>query len=253
MTELRRAVRAGDPVVGTWISIGHPAVAEMSAELGFDFVVIDMEHSSMSVSTVENLVRAVDAANGETKSVVRLPDDDPTRIKRVLDTDISGVIIPMVETAEQARGVVEAALYPPDGRRGVAGSRASAYGLELADYFERANDELLVMVQIESAKGVGHAGSIAAVDGIDALFVGPADLSASLGRFGETDSLDSEISAVLDAAGESDTAVGTIALDPEDVERWAEAGFDFQVVGIDFDYLIDGARRAKRRYEDATR
>ncbi|WP_435157263.1 HpcH/HpaI aldolase family protein [Haladaptatus sp. DFWS20] len=253
MTELRRAVRAGDPVVGTWISIGHPAVAEMSAELGFDFVVIDTEHSSMSISTVENLVRAVDAASGETKSVVRLPDDDPTRIKRILDTAVSGVIVPMVETAEQARGVVEATRYPPDGRRGVAGSRASTYGLELADYFERANDELLVMVQIESAKSVGHAGSIAAVDGIDALFVGPADLSASLGRFGETDSLDSEISAVLDAAGESDTAVGTIALDPEDVERWVETGFDFQVVGIDLDYLIDGARRAKRRYEDATR
>ncbi|WP_266080098.1 HpcH/HpaI aldolase family protein [Haladaptatus caseinilyticus] len=253
MTELRRAVHAGDPVVGTWVTIGHPAVAEISGELGFDFVVIDAEHSSMSISTVENLVRAVDAANGETKSIVRLPDDDPTRIKRALDTGVSGVIAPMIETAEQARSVVEATRYPPDGVRGVAGSRASAYGLELDDYFERANDELLVMVQIESAKGVGHVGSIAAVDGVDALFVGPTDLSASLGQFGETDSLDTEISAVLDAVGESDTAVGTIALDPEDVERWAETGFDFQVVGIDMDYLIHGAERAKQRYEDVLR
>ncbi|WP_049972194.1 HpcH/HpaI aldolase family protein [Haladaptatus cibarius] len=253
MSELRQAVRAGDPVVGTWVTIGHPAVAEMSAELGFDFVVIDAEHSSMSLETVENLVRAVDAASGETQPVVRLPDDDPTRIKRVLDTGVSGVIVPMIQTAEQARAVVKATRYPPEGVRGVAGSRAAKYGLEMGDYFERANDDLLVMVQIESAKGVGHAGSIAAVDGIDALFVGPADLSASLGRFGETDSLDTEISAVLDAVGESDTAVGTIALDPTDVERWAETGFDFQVVGIDADYLLDGATRAKREYEQLIR
>ncbi|MFB9807932.1 HpcH/HpaI aldolase/citrate lyase family protein [Haladaptatus pallidirubidus] len=188
MSELRQAVRAGDSVVGTWVTIGHPAVAEMSAELGFDFVVLDAEHSSMSLETVENLARAVDAASGETKPVVRLPDDDPTRIKRVLDTGVSGVIVPMIETAEQARAVVRATRYPPEGERGVAGSRAAKYGLELEEYFERANDELLVMVQIESAKGVGHAGSIAAVDGVDALFVGPADLSASIGRFGETDS-----------------------------------------------------------------
>ncbi len=253
MSELKHAVRAGDSVVGTWVTIGHPAVAEMSAHLGFDFAVIDAEHSSMSLETVENLVRAVEAADGATEPIVRLPNDDPTRIKRVLDTGVSGVIVPMVETAAQARAVVESTRYPPDGIRGVGGSRSSAYGLELADYFERANDELLVAVQIESAKGVGHAGSIAAVDGIDALFVGPEDLSASLGRFGETDSLDTEISAVLDAAHDSDTSVGTIALDSDDVARWADAGFDFQVVGIDYDYFISEAKRAKQRYEDATR
>ncbi|WP_227357055.1 HpcH/HpaI aldolase family protein [Haladaptatus salinisoli] len=253
MSELRRAVRAGESVVGTWLSVGHPTVAELSAELGFDFAVIDAEHTSMSMETVENLARAVDAAGGETEPVARVPDDDPARIKRVLDTGVSGVIVPMVETVEQARGVVEATRYPPDGIRGVAGARASTYGLGLADYFERANDELLVVAQIETAEGVENAAAIAAVDGIDALFVGPADLSASVGRFGETDSLDTEISAVLDAGRETDTPVGTIAFDPDDVARWADAGFDFQVVGVDVGYVIDGATRAKRAYEEATR
>ncbi|WP_458209526.1 HpcH/HpaI aldolase family protein [Haladaptatus sp. NG-SE-30] len=253
MNELRRAVRAGEAVVGTWVTIGHPAVAELSAELDFDFVVIDAEHSSMSLESVENLARAVDAASSEAKPIVRVPDDDPARIKRVLDTGVSGVIVPMVETVEQARTVVEATRYPPDGVRGVAGSRASAYGLGLAEYFEQANDDLLVVVQIETTTGVENAEAIGAVEGVDALFVGPADLSASVGRFGETDSLDTEISAVLDSAHDADTSVGTIALDPEEVERWADAGFDFQVVGIDFDYLIEGAMRAKQGYESLTR
>jgi 2-keto-3-deoxy-L-rhamnonate aldolase RhmA len=253
MNELRQAVHSGESVVGTWLSIGHPTVAEVSAELGFDFAVVDAEHTSMSLETVENLTRAVDAAGSETVPIVRVPDADSTRIKRVLDTGVSGVIVPMVETVEQARKVVEATRYPPDGCRGVAGTRASTYGLELANYFERANDELLVVAQIETAEGVENAAAIAAVDGIDALFVGPTDLSASVGRFGETDSLDTEISAVLDAGRETDTAVGTIAFDTEDVARWADAGFDFQVVGVDFEYVIDGATQAKRAYEDATR
>ncbi|MCO8246291.1 MULTISPECIES: aldolase/citrate lyase family protein [unclassified Haladaptatus] len=253
MSQLADAVRAGDRTVGSWISIGHPAVAEMSAELGFDFVVIDAEHTAMSLETVESLARAVDAASGDTEPLVRVADDDPARLKRVLDTGVSGVIVPMVETADQARTIADATRYPPDGIRGVAGARASRYGLSLRKYFERANDERLVVVQIESSTGVENAADIAAVAGIDALFVGPADLSASLGRFGDTDSLDTEISAVLAAGHEADVPVGTIALESEDVERWADAGFDFQVVGIDADYLLSGATNAKERYEDAIR
>ncbi|MFH5797143.1 HpcH/HpaI aldolase/citrate lyase family protein [Haladaptatus sp. CMAA 1911] len=253
MRTLATAVRTGEAVVGSWISIGHPAVAEMSAELGFDFVVIDAEHTSMSLETVETLARAVDAASGETEPLVRVADDDPARLKRVLDTGVSGVIVPMVETEAQARGIADATRYPPEGVRGVAGSRASRYGRELADYFERANDERLVVTQIESELGVENAAEIAAVDGIDALFLGPADLSASLGRFDDTESLDTEISAVLDAGRDANVPVGSIALASEDVERWVDAGFDFQVVGVDADYLLDGASRAKRTYKEAIR
>ena len=253
MHQLADAVRAGDAVVGSWISIGHPAVAEMSAELGFDFVVIDAEHTAMSLETVESLARAVDAARGDTEPLVRVADDDPGRLKRVLDTGVSGVIVPMVETENQARNIADATRYPPDGSRGVAGSRASRYGLDLSEYFEQANDERLVVVQIESATGVENAADIAAVAGIDALFVGPTDLSASLGRFGDTDSLDTDISAVLTAGHEAGVPVGTIALESGDVEQWADVGFDFQVVGIDADYLLSGATRAKERYEDAIR
>ncbi|WP_231186844.1 aldolase/citrate lyase family protein [Haladaptatus sp. DYF46] len=120
MSTFATAVRTGVAVVGSWISIGHPAVAEMSAELGFDFVVIDAEHTSMSLETVETLARAVDAASGETEPLVRVADDDPARLKRVLDTGVSGVIVPMVETEAQARGIADATRYPPEGVRGVA-------------------------------------------------------------------------------------------------------------------------------------
>lgn len=249
---LKQALLDRDSLVGTWLTVGHPAVAELQAELGFDFAVVDAEHAPTSVETVAEMARAVDAADGPTEPLVRVADDDPARIKRALDTGVSGVVVPMVETVEQARDVVDAARYPPEGVRGVAGTRASSYGLDLDDYFERANDEVVVVVQIETAAGVENARAIADVDGVDALFVGPADLSASLGAFGDVDAIDTEISAVLDAGHAADTAVGTIAFEADEVARWADAGFDFQAVGTDADYLARGGQDALDAYADAT-
>ena len=252
MTErLKRALDARETLVGTWLSVGHPTVAELQAQLGFDFVTIDAEHAATSLETIENMARAVDAAEGETETIVRVADDDPVHLNRVLDTGVSGVIVPMVETVSQARAVVDATHYPPDGSRGVAGSRASSYGLHLEEYFGRANDEVVTILLIETAKGVENASAIADVDGVDALFVGPADMSATLGDFGDPDSIEHDISAVIDAGRAADTAVGTIALAPDDVEQWVDAGFDFHVVGVDADYLVRGARRAKKRFEAA--
>jgi 2-keto-3-deoxy-L-rhamnonate aldolase RhmA len=249
---LKEALLDRESLVGTWLTVGHPAVAELQAELGFDFAVVDAEHAPVSTETVAAMARAVDAADGPTEPLVRVADGDPTRIKRALDTGVSGVVVPMVETAAQARDAVAAARYPPEGSRGVAGTRASAYGLDLADHFERANDEVVVVVQIETAAGVENARAIAGVDGVDALFVGPADLSASLGAFGDADAIDTEISAVLDAGHDADTAVGTIAFGAEEAARWVDAGFDFQAVGTDADYLARGGRDALDAYADAT-
>jgi 2-dehydro-3-deoxyglucarate aldolase/4-hydroxy-2-oxoheptanedioate aldolase len=248
---LKRAFDDREPLVGTWLTVGHPTVAELQAELGFDFVTIDAEHAASSLETIENMARAVDAASGGTETLVRVADDNPTHLNRVLDTGVSGVIVPMVETVSQARAVVEATHYPPDGSRGVAGSRASSYGLHLEEYFDRANDEVVTVLLIETERGVKNASAIADVDGVDALFVGPADLSATLGEFGNPDSVDTDISAVIQAGRAANTAVGTIALSPDDIERWVDAGFDFHVVGTDAGYLVRGARGLKERYEVA--
>ena len=160
----------------------------MSASLGFDFLLIDTEHTTMSLETVENMVRAADAADGEAPTVVRVPWNDPVRIKRVLDIGVDGVMVPMVESADEARELVSATRYPPEGKRGIAAGRAADYGLHFEEYVRNADGSILTVVQIETETGLANVDEIAAVDGVDALFVGPADLSGSLGVFAQWES-----------------------------------------------------------------
>lgn len=243
-------LRAGEPVVGNWLSLTDPAVGEISSALGFDFVVVDTEHTPLSVESVTNVVRGVES-RGETAPLVRVAGNDPIRIKRVLDVGAAGVMAPMVETEAGAEAFVEATRYPPAGRRGVAPTRASDYGESFGTYLDRWNEDRLAIPQVESARAVDNAADIAAVDGVDALFVGPLDLSTSLGTPGDTESdvfLDA-VDRVLAAGDETETPVGTLALDPADVERYADLGFDFQIVGVDFAYLLEGSREAKATYE----
>jgi len=127
MAAFRQAIRSGERVVGGWVSIGHPAVAEITGSAGYDFVTIDMEHAANGIETVENLVRAVDTA-GDAIPIVRPPAADPVTIKRVLDTGAGGIMVPRVDSAETADSVVEATRYPPTGVRGTAAGRASGYG-----------------------------------------------------------------------------------------------------------------------------
>lgn len=253
MTDLRTAIRDREPVAGTWVSVGHPAVAETSAGQGFDFVAVDTEHAPTSVETLPNLLRAVEAAPGDAATVVRVAWNDPVRIKRVLDAGPDGLMAPMIESADDARALVEAARYPPEGRRGLAASRASDYGRNLDEYVATANERILVVAQVESARGVENARGIAAVDGIDALLVGPADLSASLGAFGEYDgeAFGDAVDASLDAAHAESVAVGTLATTPARIDDFVARGFDFLVAGHDVGYLADGETAARERYEKA--
>lgn len=249
---LKRAIDAGDHVLGSWVSIGHPAMAEIPASLGFDFVVVDTEHTPTSLETVENMIRAVEAARGSTEPIVRVAGNDPVRIKRVLDLGVGGVMVPMVETAEQARAVVDAIRYPPQGNRGIAAARASRYGLDLGERVAGGGEDLVTVVQVETERGVEHADEIAAVDGVDVVFVGPADLSASLGVFGEWDHerYQTAIERVIAAADDAGVAAGTLALDAADVHAQLEAGFSFVIAGIDASHVVDGCREVRQAYVD---
>lgn len=247
---LREQLTAGASPAGTWVSIDSAAAAEAVAGLGFDFAVVDTEHTAMGWETVENVVRAIDAAPGVTAPVVRVAWNDHVRIKRALDVGVAGLVAPQVNTPEEARGLVEATRYPPEGRRGIAASRASDYGRSLGEYYETAGEELAVFSQVESEQAVDNAADIARVDGVDALFVGPADLSGSLGVFGEFDSprFRDAIDRVLAAGEETGVPVVTLATSDDEVERWLDAGFDFLVVGYDLGYLAEGAARALETY-----
>lgn len=253
MDDFASALRTGRPVVGTWLSIPSPGVAEIVAGQDPDFVVVDTEHAAASLETVENVLRAVEAAPGDAVPLARVAWNDPVRIKRLLDTGPAGLVVPMVETAEAAREAVSAMRYPPDGERGIAAARASDYTGRFEEYVGAANERLLTVVQVESEAGVENAAAIAAVDGVDALFVGPSDLSAALGAFPDADA-DRVVAAVEDvvAAGDAaDVPVGTLAVDPGRVDHWLDRGMDFLVVGVDFALLADGTRAALAAFEDA--
>ncbi|MBX0294092.1 HpcH/HpaI aldolase family protein [Haloarcula nitratireducens] len=253
MTDIKRAIEAFDQPLGTWLSIGHPTVAEAAAGLDVDFVLVDMEHTTMCLETVEGMARGVDAAEGDTDTVVRVPWNDPVRLKRIVDIGVAGVMAPMIGTAEEARTLVRALRYPPDGIRGIAGSRATGYGRNFEEYVQTANGSILTVAQIETQQGLDNVAEIARVDGIDALFVGPADLSAALDLFGEwhSEEFDHALEAVVRAGNAADVPVGTLTVDVRDVPKRVAQGFDFLIAGKDVSLLMDGIETAIDEYDEA--
>lgn len=239
---MRDRLRTGAPVVGTWVSLSDPAVAELVAP-DFDFVVLDREHTPHDLATITDQARAVDAASGDAVPLARVPANDPVAIKRTLDVGVAGVVVPSVESREEAEAAVAACRYPPDGMRGVAAARAAQYGRTFDEYVAGANEDVLTVLQIETEGGVGNAAAIAAVDGVDALFVGPADLSADLGAIGEFDdsAVREAVRDVLDAGSASDIPVGTLCTGPDQVRTLGGLGFDFLVAGLDTAFLLEGA------------
>ena len=171
------------PPLGTWLMSAAPGPSEAMGHAGFDFVVVDMEHVPVEVSTLPDILRAVGCTPAE--PIVRIAWNDKVLIKKVLDAGAQTVMVPFVETAEEAATAVAAVKYPPVGVRGVAAvHRASRYGA-VSDYLKRANDETMVIVQLETPEAIGRLAEIAAVPGVDAVFVGPGHLSASMGHIGD--------------------------------------------------------------------
>src|SRR2546429_3029022 len=180
---LKARLRSGKRALGCWTVLGAPAVIELLALCGFDYLLLDQEHGFGEPSALLHSLQAM-AATPHCTSVVRVPSNDANYLKRVLDAGVEGVMVPNVETAEDARAVVAACRYPPAGRRGSAlgSARASDYGINAPKYRQAAADELLIVCQIESPKAVDNLQAIAAVDGVDGLFLGPHDLSGPAGQ-----------------------------------------------------------------------
>lgn len=178
---LRSRLRAGEPVIGTWLNTASPIVAELLAAAGFDFVTLDAEHSPVDVPQALPLFQAIRSGSPECSGLVRVAGSSYDEVKRFMDAGAAGVICPFVNTAEQAREVVRAVKYPPLGARGVGFCRDNVYGADLGERVGSANDDALVCVQIEHVDAVARIDEILAVEGVDAAFVGPYDLSASMG------------------------------------------------------------------------
>ena len=246
--EFAERMRAGESLSAGWVSLGHPRVAEIVALAGYDFVIVDVEHTPMGLETLDDVVRAIELRG--VPAIVRVPWNDPVELKRVLDIGVAGVMIPMVETAEAAEEAVDAMTYPPEGMRGVAGSRATNYGLDFAEYMENADEDLVTVLQIETVEGVENAGEISGVAGVDSLFVGPSDLSASLGVSGDWED-DRVVEAIDGVIGESEVPVGSLAVTEEGIERWVEQGFDWVISGVDSRSLLSASQSANEAFERA--
>jgi len=183
-TDFRSRLHGGETLLGTMLALPSPAIAEILAGIGFDWLFIDGEHGPLGTTEVLAILQAADR---DTACLVRVPAADEVAIKRVLDLGAAGIVVPQVNTAEQAAAVVRYARYAPAGARGVGVARAHRYGLAFREYVETANDFVTVVVQAEHIDAVNHIEAIVAVEGIDAVLLGPYDLSASLGRMGQVD------------------------------------------------------------------
>mgnify|MGYP006273460625 CR=1 FL=1 len=254
-TDFADRLRAGEPLVGAWSMLSEPVAVEVIAQAGLDFVVLDGEHSENTVGDLGDLVRAVEAVDSGTAPVLRAPSADRAAIRRLLDLGPAGIVIPQLTSAAAARAAVEATNYPPEGDRGVAGGRAAEYGRSLAEYVETANRQVATILQIETTGALADLEAIVEIDGLDALFVGPADLSAQLGVFGafEAPAFQDALDRIVAVAGAADVPVGTLATSPEQVEtRLADWGMDFLVTGTDIGYLRGGLAQYRVAHEDAT-
>lgn len=238
----RHDLIAGKRLIGCWASLGSPITTEVLGVAGFDWILLDAEHAPNDVLTlVPQLMALKDSVSAP---VVRPPSNEVVVIKRLLDAGFHNFLVPFVESAEEARRAVGATRYPPAGVRGVSVSqRSNRYG-SVADYFKIVNDNIAVMVQIESRAGVAAASSIAAVEGVDGLFIGPSDLAAAFGHLGNAKhpEVQEAMALVFAAAKAAGKPMGTLAPVEADARRYLEMGATFVAVGSDLGVLRMGTQ-----------
>ncbi len=234
----------GQVTVGSWLTIPHPSVAEILGRAGFDWLTVDLEHSGTSLETAGEMIRVIDLLG--LKALVRVGSHDANVIKRVMDAGAHGIIASTVNTPEEARAILAAVKYPPVGSRGVGLSRAHGYAQEFDRHYEWLNSEALVIVQIEHIDGVRNMEEIINVPGVDGFFVGPFDLSASLGIPGKLDDPKmlealAEVRRVKEKTG-TISGIHVVQPIPADLKRRVDEGFEMIAYGIDYLLMANKAR-----------
>lgn len=234
----KTSLRGGSVPLGTWLMSGAPSTAEALGFCGFDFLVLDMEHVPIGVPEAVNLLRAI--AGTPAQAVVRLPWNDPIIVKRMLDAGAQTLMFPFIQTAEEAHQAVAATRYPPQGTRGIAAvHRASRYGRD-TDYLQHANDQVCVILQLETRAAIAGMANIADVAGVDALFVGPGDLAGDMGHIGAVSHPDVQ-AALREAAGAARALgmpVGIVGPTVGMVRDFTEWGYGFTAIASDLGMMI---------------
>jgi 4-hydroxy-2-oxoheptanedioate aldolase len=234
VNRVKAAMAAGETTIGLWLASASPMLAEIGVAAGYDWCLIDGEHGPSDIPLM--LAQAQAMSGGPASIIARVPVGDRHLIKQVLDLDIQTIMVPMVDSAAQAADMAAAVRYPPRGTRGVGAlqSRASGYGLR-GRYVHEAHDQTCLIVQLESRSALDAVDAIAAVDGVDCVFVGPADLAASMGHAGIADvpEVDEAIAHAFDRIHAAGKAIGILAFDTERAARYARMGATFVAVAGD--------------------
>ena len=239
-SSLRQRLRAGETVIGSWINSGSPIIAELMAACGFDFLCVDVEHSAVDLPQTQQLFQAIRSGRADCAAVVRLHGVDYAFVKRYLDAGACGVVAPLLRTRAEAELLVQAAKYPPQGLRGVGFCRANAYGLRLTDEFARANNEILLAVQIEHIEAVRNIEAILSVPGIDAAFIGPYDLTASMGITAQFDHPDylAARDAILAACQRHHVTPGIHVVPPDPAQAKARIAEGYRFIAYSLDITM---------------
>ena len=241
-TNFRSRLASGETLIGTMVTLPTPAAAEILADAGFDWFFVDGEHGPLEAAELMGILQAV---GDRVPCIVRVPEAAEVPIKKVLDLGAAGVIAPQVNTPEQAADVVRWARYSPEGSRGVGLARAHGYGFRFQEYVENANDQITVVVQAEHRDAVENIEAITQVPGIDAVLLGPYDLSASMGKMGQID--DPEVLAAIDritaASQAAGIPLGNFGVTPDAVLPYRDRGYTLLVAGVDTLHLGRAARK----------
>ena len=241
----KQALNTGRPSIGSWLTIPSPISARFMAQLGFDWLTVDLEHQPISIETAAAMFSAI--AGAGCVPLARVPWNTAENIKRVLDCGAWGIVVPMVNTRAEAEAAVAAAKYPPRGIRSVGGAlHALNFGTDPATYYSRANDEILVVIQCESPEGVENADDILSVPGVDAVFIGPNDLLAQMHRPPMMESDESQFVEALEhivkTADKYGVAPGLHTAGQEAANRRMAQGFRFLAVASDSRFMVAGAK-----------
>ena len=251
---LRRKLEAGQKTAGAWLQLGSPLTAEILARAGFDWLIIDLEHGPGDIPILISQLQALGGT--EAVPLVRAPWNDFVTIKRILDAGVEGVLVPYVNTPEEAEAVVRACHYPPHGIRGVAGSpRAAGFGYNVRDYLDHADEEILVLTAVETPEAVANLDEILAVEGLDGVFVGPMDLATSMGyRFNPSEpAVQATISTIEEKVLASGKILSTLAGSWEQAQRLYERGYQMLMLMADGVTLSKMANKIVGQFREAYR
>lgn len=230
--QLKQKIKEGKPMIGPLITLTAPEVTEIFAAAGYDWLFIDLEHSTLDIDSAQRLLQA---AGNRCPSIMRAPCHDEAWIKKILDTGAAGILLPRVNTAEETARIMHFCKYPPQGNRSVGLTRAHGYGQTFNEYVENANNDVAVFIQIEHIDGVNNIQEIVKVPGIDVLYIGPYDLSASMGKTGRVNDPEvrQQIEKVRTAAMDAGIALGIFTANPDDVPGFIQQGYTMINIGID--------------------